>query len=65
MKAKRSKSSATATVGVVQNVIYLTPWRRPSRSKEFCKTNGIFHLGILNQTRNGDISIALDVVNDV
>ncbi len=65
MKASAAKAPQLATVGVGANVIYLAPGGDLRAVKEFCKTNGILSIsGIPNQTRNGDISIALDVVND-
>jgi sorbitol-specific phosphotransferase system component IIA len=65
MKASAAKGAQLATAGVGANVIYLAPGGDLRAVKEFCKNNGVLSIsGLPNQARNGDISIAMDAVND-
>jgi hypothetical protein len=65
MKTSAVKAPQLATAGVGANVIYLAPGGDMRTVKEFCKNNGILSIcGLPNHTRNGDISISLDAVND-
>lgn len=65
MKANAVKGGQLASAGVGAHVVYLAPGGDMRTVKEFCKNNGILSItGMPNLVRNGDISIALDAINE-
>ncbi len=65
IKATAAKGSQIATAGAGVNVVYFAPGGDLKAVKEFCKSNGILSIsGLPNLANNGDVSIAINAVND-
>lgn len=65
IKATAAKGAQIATAGAGANVVYFAPGGDLKAVKEFCKTNGVLSIsGLPNLANNGDVSIAINAVND-
>jgi hypothetical protein len=64
IKAIGVKGGQLASLSNV-NVVYYAPGADLRAVKDYCRINGVLSItGLPNLARNGDISIALDVVNE-
>ncbi|MCU0427277.1 MAG: hypothetical protein MUF71_16810 [Candidatus Kapabacteria bacterium] len=65
IKTTAAKGAQIATAGAGVNVVYFAPGGDLKAVKEFCKSNGILSIsGLPNLANNGDVSIAINAVND-
>lgn len=65
IKATAAKGSQITTAGAGVHVVYFAPGGDLKAVKEFCKTNGVLSIsGLPNLANNGDVSIAINAVND-
>ncbi|MCS6808783.1 MAG: hypothetical protein RML40_08930 [Bacteroidota bacterium] len=66
IRATAVKSSQLASAGADVNVVYAAPGSDIRIIKEFCRTNGVLSIsGLPNLATNGDVSIAINAVNDM
>lgn len=65
IKASAIKSGQLTSARAGANAVYLAPGGDLRVVKDFCKNNGVLSIsGLPNHVRNGDISIALDAINE-
>jgi hypothetical protein len=64
IKANAVKAGQLSSLSNV-HVVYYAPGADLRAVKEYCRSNGVLSItGLPNLARNGDISIALDAIND-